>query len=234
MIRNTKTFAIGIVMLISFALVYVGMMSPSFGNGRNGLEYADDMFNSLSKGSAYFIKDQVKVADAQKGVEIDVDIKASTPAEAEKWSKLYSEAGSNVKINESTLTITGDLGKILNSALADSESMYNNEGKILETKYGYEAREATYNWYVTFKKIDIALKNKQMFKEATALGKLQQKAIEPAYNYYGIEIKHVRDNKAGLTFMLIFYLIYTLWYGFALFYLCDGFGITVSKKKVAA
>ena len=43
----------------SLAVTFVGVLalifSPVFGDGMNGLVYADDMFNKLSKGSSYFI-----------------------------------------------------------------------------------------------------------------------------------------------------------------------------------
>ncbi len=234
-VRNKRTFTTGIVLLLSFVLVYIGMMSPNFGNGRNGLEYADDMFNSLSKGSAYFIKDAQKVADGQKGKNINLTVKASSPADAVKWGKLYTTAGATVTVKESSVTIDGDFGKILSAVVADSDFMYHNDSKSVETKYGYDGREATYNWNSSLKKIDAALKAKSQFKEGTALLKVQQKALEPGYNYYGVEIKKVSENKFSLIFLLSFYLIYTLWYGFGLFYFMDGLGIVVasSKKKTA-
>lgn len=230
-VQNKKTFAIGFAMIATFILCYVGMMSPNFGNGRNGLQYADDMFNSLSKGSAYFIKDAQKVADGQIGTNINLTIKASTPADAEKWGKLYTTAGANVTVKDSSVTIDGDFGKILGAVVADSDFMYHNDSKSVETKYGYDGREATNNWNNSLKKIDAALKAKSLFQQEFDLVKVQQKALEPAYNYYGVEIKKVSENKASLTFLLSFYLIYTVWYGFGLFYLFNGLGIVVGKKK---
>lgn len=230
-VRNKKTFTIGLVMIASFILCYVGMLSPNFGNGRNGLEYSDDMFNSLSKGSAYFIKDAQKVADGQKGNNINLTIKASSPEDALKWGKLYTTAGATVTVKESSVTIDGDFGEILGAVVADSDFMYHNDSKPLEAKYGYDGREATNNWNNSFKKIDAALKAKSQFPQEFDLVKVQKKALEPAYNYYGIEIKKVSENIATLTFLLSFYLLYTVWYGFGLFYFFDGLGIVVAKPK---
>jgi len=233
-VRNKKTFSIGFIMLISFVLCYVGMMSPNFGNGRNGLQYADDMFNSLSKGSAYFIEEAQKVADGQMGKNINITIKASSSEEAVKWGKLYTTAGATVTVKESSLSIDGDYGEILGAVVADSDFMYHNDSKSLEGKYGYDGREATYNWNTSLKKIDAALKAKSQFQEEFDLVKVQQKALEPAYNYYGVEIKKVNENKVSLAFLLCFYLIYTVWYGFGLYYLFDGLGIVVAKPKKKA
>ena len=144
---------------------------------------------------------------------------------------MYIAAGVSATVNESLVTIDGDFGKILGAAVADSDLMYHNDRESLETKYRYDGREATYNWNSSLKKIDAALKDKSQFQEEFDLVKVQQKALEPAYNYYGVEIKKVSENKASLVFLLSFYLIYTLWYGFGLFYLSDGLGIVVGKSK---
>ncbi|HBV89324.1 MAG TPA: hypothetical protein DEF42_22345 [Desulfosporosinus sp.] len=230
-VRNKKTFIIGIGLLLSFVLVYIGMMSPNFGNERNGLEYADDMFNSLSKGSAYFIDEAKQVADSQQGKNINFTIKALNPEDAEKWGKLYTTAGATVTVKDTSVTIDGDYGKILGAAVADSDFMYHNDSKSVESKYGYDGREATYNWNSSLKKIEASMKAKSQFHEASQLTKVQQKAVEPAYNYYGVEIKKVSENKASVIFLLTFYLIYTMWYGFGLFYFFDGLGIVVAKPK---
>jgi len=230
-VQNKKTFTIGLLMLLTFVLCYVGMMSPNFGNGRNGLQYADDMFNSLSKGSAYFIGEAQGVADGQLGKNINLTIKAPSNDDAVKWGKLYTTAGADVTVKETSVTIDGDYGKILGAVVADSDFMYHNDSQSLEKKYGYEGREATYNWNASLKMIDKELKAKSQFQEGFDLIKVQQKALEPAYNYYGVEIKKVSENKFSLAFLLSFYLVYTMWYGFGLYYLFDGLGIVVAKPK---
>ncbi|WP_066634717.1 hypothetical protein [Desulfolucanica intricata] len=231
MIRNRKDFTIGLILILSFIAVYVYMMSPSFGNGRNGLEYADDMFNSLSKGSAYFIQDEMEKAEKQVGNNINVTLKAEDVAQAEKWEKLYTVAGADVTVNGITVNVKGDLGRIFKEVLADCDALYYNQGDKISSKYDLDAREAGYAWYTSFKKMDSDLKNQEKFKESSAVNSVITKAVEPAYNYYGIEIKHVKDYKWTVASLLIFYLIYTVWYGFSFYYLCEGFGITMTKHK---
>jgi len=215
--------------MISFCGVFAYIMSPSFEGGRNGLQYSDDMFNSLSKGSAYFIGEEKRKAEKQVGSSIDVTIKASDKAEAEKWGKLFSIASASVMIDAEKVSIKGDLGKMMTATLDDSDAMYNNNSAKLKNKYGYEARETMYAWYSAFKKVDTELKNQKKFKESGAIGSFMKKAVEPSYNYYNIEIKYVRDNVGTVVFMLVFYVVYTLWYGFAIYYLFDGLGISVTK-----
>ena len=50
------------------------------------------------------------------------------------------------------------------------------------------------------------------------------KAIEPAYNYYGVQAKPVKEEIFLLIAALAFYVIYTMWYGFGLLYLFEGCG----------
>lgn len=236
MITNKKTFTLGMLMLITFSLVFVVIMSPIFGEGRNGLVYADDMFNSLSKGSAYFIEEEAAKVEKYVGTSVEVTLTAADEAQAQAWTTLYTAAGAEVNADGTEVAIKGDLGNIFIAILADADAMYYNNGSALNDKYGIEGREATYAWYNSFKKMDEALKNQQRFDEAAAVGSVVKKAVEPAYNYYGIEIKKVADYKGIVFFLMAFYLVYTLWYGFAIYYICDGVGITMTKaaKKAEA
>ncbi len=238
MIRDSKALLIGIIMMVSFTGIYAYMMSPSFGNGRNGLEFADDMFNSISKGSVQdVIQSELKKVDKYQGTNIDVTVKAKNEKEADMWSKLYVKVeGTEVAVNKETLKIKGDLGKILAAITVDCDAMYNNNGDALKQQYGLDPREATYGWYNSTKQITKALDKQEAFKESLAIQGIQKKVIEPSYNYFGVEAKQVKENTGVMTFMMVFYLIYTLWYGFSIYYLCQGLGITMSKsgKKAEA
>jgi len=54
MIAYKKEFFGGLAMLVAFTVVLIIMFSPVF-KGQNGLEYLDALYNSISKGSAYYI-----------------------------------------------------------------------------------------------------------------------------------------------------------------------------------
>ena len=56
MIANPKKFFGGVALLAAFAVVLVAMFLPIF-DGRNALDYMDSLFNSVSKGSAYYVAD---------------------------------------------------------------------------------------------------------------------------------------------------------------------------------
>jgi hypothetical protein len=52
--------------------------------------------------------------------------------------------------------------------------------------------------------------------------------VECAYNYYGIEPWKVSDRIGLVLFSLIFYVVYTVWYGYAIIFLLEGWGFTLS------
>ena len=54
MIANKKKFSGGLILLAVFVVVLIIIFSPVF-KGQNGLEYLDALYNSISKGSAYYI-----------------------------------------------------------------------------------------------------------------------------------------------------------------------------------
>ena len=236
MIRDRKAFILGMLMIVSFWCIYAYMMSPSFGNGRNGLEFADDMFNAISKGSTVaIVEGEAKKAEKWQGTTIEVNIKAKTTEEADRWAAQYRTIeGVDVVVNQEKMELKGDLGNIYATIAQDSLAMYNNQGDALQDKYGDDPREVTYNWYSSSKELSTALDRQENFKESAAIQGLQRKIIEPSYNYYGVETMHVKDHKGVMTFMLVFYMVYTLWYGFAIYYLCQGFGITMSKQAKKA
>lgn len=231
MIRNSKAFLLGLIMLISFSGIYFYMMTPSFGDGRNGLEFSDDMFNSISKGSAQdVVLSEIKKSSKWEGTAIDINLKCKDESQAKRWSAALQQVeGAEVKQNKDKVALKADLGNLLANISEDSKAMYDNKGDMVQQKYNTDPRDATNRWYSITKAISKELEKKQSFKESVAIQNFQKKVIEPAYNYYGVETKFVKDNAGVMTFMLVFYMVYTLWYGFAIYYLCVGLGITMTK-----
>ncbi|MEG6520574.1 hypothetical protein [Desulfotomaculum sp. 1211_IL3151] len=232
MIRDTKAFLIGLVMMISFMGIYAYMMSPSFGDGRNGLEFADDMFNSISKGSVYnVIQGEIKKVDSWQGNTIDVTLTGTDEEQAARWTAALQRVnGAEVSQAEKTVIFKGDLGALLINISEDCSYMFQNNGDALKQKYNADPREVTNRWYNISKAVVKDLDKQAKFKESIAIQQYQKKVIEPSYNYYGVDSKQVSENKGIMTFMMLFYLVYTMWYGFAIYYLCQGFGITMSKS----
>ena len=63
MIKNAKVFNVGALFAITFMGVLIAIFSPVFQEGKNGLEFADDSFNKLAKGSSYFIPKVAKTVE---------------------------------------------------------------------------------------------------------------------------------------------------------------------------
>ena len=61
---------------------------------------------------------------------------------------------------------------------------------------------------------------------------MTKKAIEASYNFYKVEAVQVKEKAGLMTFLLVFYVAYTMWWGFAIFFIFEGIGLTMSKAKV--
>jgi hypothetical protein len=73
----------------------------------------------------------------------------------------------------------------------------------------------------------------EQYEAANFLGELKTRTIEAAYNYYGVEPLEIREFAGVVVFLLVFYVIYTMWWGFSVYYLFEGLGITMAKAKKA-
>jgi hypothetical protein len=129
------------------------------------------------------------------------------------------------KVSGSTIQVAGDLGKILQNCLADADHMYLNDGQKVSSKYGYDEKRVLFNWWNAFKEMDKGLKKQKLFKEAKLVTAVKKKAVEPSYNYYNIEPQRIMDRLGIVIFSLIFYVVYTLWYGFAIMFMFEGWGV---------
>jgi hypothetical protein len=130
-----------------------------------------------------------------------------------------------VNISGTRLKIEGDLGKILANCLADAGLMYMNDGQAISSKYGYNERQALFNWWQALTAMDKVLKKQKQFQEAKTVDLVIKKAVETSYNYYQIEPQKISDRAFIVFFSLVFYVIYTLWYGFAVMFLFEGWGL---------
>ncbi len=224
MIAHKGIFAKGFVMMIGFIVVLIIFFLPVF-EGKNGLDYMDALYNSISKASAYYIP---KVAEENKGYfgkEVSVTLHMRDNQAAERSARLLEKGGAEISVSGATLKASGDLGKILENCLEDTEAMYRNDGDQVSRKYGYDARQALYNWWVLCKEMDRDLKKQKKFKEAKIITEVKNKAVECSYNYFGIEPQKIMDKLGIVIFSLIFYVIYTLWYGFSYMYMFEGWGM---------
>ena len=87
-------------------------------------------------------------------------------------------------------------------------------------------------WWQALDKIEKQMKKEKNVDVAKAISDVNKKAIEPGYNFYKIETNRVRDHAGMLSGLLVFYVFYTMWWGYAIFYMFEGFGLTMKKAKV--
>lgn len=224
MVAHKKEFYTGVGLLVAFFAILVMIFSPVF-NGKNGLAYLDDLYNSISKGSAYYIPKIKEETDKFSGKDISVSLEIENMKQAEQTAQLFMKSGALINVSETLLKINGNLGGILSNCLSDADAMYLNKGREISEKYGYDERQVLYNWWVALKLMDKALKKQKQYEAAKAINMVKDKAVESAYNYYRIEPQKISDRFGVVIFSLVFYVIYTLWYGFSVMFIFTGIGL---------
>jgi len=233
---NTKRLLLGIFLLLSFFVVLAIIFMPVFGNGKNGLEFADDFFNSLAKGSSNYMDEMRELSKGFVNVPLAAEINMDSHEKAQKTAALYKEAEAEVAVSGAVVKIKGDLGRILLKSIDDAEAMFLNQGGKLQAQYHYGAKEVLRNWWLSLIKLEKALKKQKKFKEAKATAAVRERAVEPGYNFFGITPASVGERVGLLTLMLVLYVIYTLWFGYGIYELFNGLGLgmekPVAKKEV--
>jgi hypothetical protein len=224
MIADKKEFYGGLGLLIGFVVVLVIIFSPVF-KGQNGLEYLDALYNSISKGSAYYIPKVKAETDTFAGKSVSTTIEMKDESQTQQTAALFMKGGALVNISGTQLKIEGDLGKILENCLADADRMYMNDGQGISSKYGYNEKQVVYNWWQALKALNKDLTKQKQFKAASAVDMVATKAVETSYNYYQVEPQKISDRALFVIFSLVFYVVYTLWYGFAIMFMFEGWGM---------
>jgi hypothetical protein len=245
-IVNKGAFAKGALLMVSFLVIFMLIMSPLFG-GKTGLEFSDDFFNRLAKNSSNYF-DEVKAGVAkQKGKQIAVTATIAKPnpkdepdpakaqaaaiKKAQDVAKALTTAGAQVDVKDNVLTVKGDLGAMLEFATTKSNSVFMVVGPEAENPENKANLKLLKDLWTAFGSMIKPLQKEGKVADAKALDAVMKKAIEPSYNFYGIAGEPVSKNVFLLSFLLIFYVIYTMWYGYAIFFMFDGIGLSMSKSK---
>ena len=231
--NRKKILGVGMFMAIVFIVILTVMFTPIFG-GKNAFEAADNFFNSIAKGSTYFLPGLMKDSESYNGKTIDVTAKLPNQAMTATAVKLFKASGALVSEGES-LRIAGDLGQISRAALQDADAMFFNRGKEVADKYGVPEKEVLFTWWTAFKEMEKDLKRQKKFAEAAWLSNASKRSLEVGYNFYRIELRKVSAVAGMLVFSLVFYVAYTLWWGYAILFLFEGAGLQMkagAKKEV--
>lgn len=231
---DRRSFNRGLVLALGFFALLLLIFAPVYGttpDGRalNGLQYADDLFNRLSKGSSNFIPRLREAVGEARGQRIAVEIRLDTPERVALAHRLLGMAGQQVERSGDRLALQADLGEWMMRVLDDAEAMYANQGERVRNRYGIDERQALETWWHVLKQTDKALKKARQVPQADLVHSVKNRAVETAYNFYGIPAEDVREAWPVLTGLLLFYLAYTIWWGFAIYFLFEGLGLTVKK-----
>jgi len=233
LIRHKKTMTVGVLLGLSFIGVLVLIFSPVFGEGKNGLEYSDALFNKLAKGSSYFIPELTASLKEVQGKDIGgTTIKMENADAASNAAKILTRAHMNAVVKGSELTIDGDLAKELGNVLDDSSAMYYNKGGEISQKYGMDEKAVMSIWWGVLKRTAKEFQKTNRVEQSDVILEVMKKGIEPAFNFYNVEPQKVSDKALTVTGLLLFYILYTMWWGYAIFYLFDGLGLSMTKAKV--
>ena len=219
----------GLLLLASFFVILVAIFMPLFpgaqGQKVNGLDYLDNFFNQLSKDSAYYIPDQLKKAEKYNGQQFTTTLKMKSADEAAVTAKLFAANKITAAAEGDKVKVNGDFGAMITIMLKDADLMYKNDGKALVAKYGVDERQTVYSWYQALAAMEKDMTKAGQFEQAKFVKNCMSKAVEPAYNYYQVEAKPVKEEMFLLIAALAFYVIYTMWYGYGLLFMFEGLGI---------
>lgn len=256
-VTHKSEFIKGLFLAVTFFVVLAIMFSPYFGQdragkGMNALEASDQLFNSISKGSTNYFPALAKKAQTVQDKTYDVTLKMKDADIAGKAAKILTAAKAQVKEDGAQLKASGKVGDLLSAALADSEVLFKNQTEELGKKYGIAGtgytrsahdgvREGTpgevvvFTWSSLLGNMDKALKEQKNFAEAAVISEIVKKGTDVAYNFFGIEAQTIGTKIGVVTFSLIFYVVYTLWWGIAILFLFEGVGLQMkagAKKEV--
>lgn len=231
-ITDKKLFAKGMLLMVTFIAVFLLIFSPVFPGGVNGLHFSDDLFNKLSKGSSYFIPNVVKAVKPFEGKQITVDVKLKTPEDVKTALLILDKAGAKGEAKGDVVTVTADLGAMLGRVVSDADLLYKDDFDKLNAAYGMDGKAAMKGWWTLLAASIKPLQKIKMIEEANIINMVNTKAIEPAYNFAGIPAESIMTKIPTVAGLLIFYVIYTMWYGYAIFDMFGGMGLSMSKSKI--
>lgn len=222
-----KQLGIGVFLMVTFIAVMVAIFMPLI-DGNNALNYLDNLYNAISKGSAYYIpKVEHEVEDHGSEV-VTLNLKMEDASSAQRAEPLFARAGMTTAVQGNNLMVNGDLEKIFSTCLEDAESAYHNRDEDLVARYDVGARSALHSWWQALKAMEKDLNRQKLFAAAQLTHTVQAKTVECAYNYYGIEVQAIRDRWATVLFSLVFYVVYTIWYGYGIMYIFEGLGFELA------
>jgi len=221
-------FGLGLAGLAVFAALLVAGVLP----GRSGaplLSRADQFFNQLAKGSIAYLPEAKAQAAAHGRLAVDFGVRPREMVDAAALQAVVRSSGCEATITADGRTrIVGTMGQLAQAALDDAERMVANDVTAIEQRHGRPAEDVIYCWWAVFDGLTRRYVQDNQSREANFTKFVATKVLEPAYNFRGIEARGIRGEAGPLAGLLGFYLLYTVWYGFAILLVFEGLGITAT------
>jgi hypothetical protein len=244
LVRDKAAFIRGVLLLGGFIVLFIVFFLPIFpaqeeGGGKtNALVYADHLFNSLSKESSNYFDASMKntesvdyVAASTKGTTVNIRVKFKDEHFMQPAENLLREAGFTTQPDNHALRIVGDLHTLLLAVNADSFSTYHNRLEEVSARHdGMDGRTVMKSWWHLLTGMVQPMQKARQTEQAAAVKLIISRGVEPSYNFYGITPLMVSKHIPLIAGFLIFYVFYTLWYGFGVFELLEGLGLSMKKR----
>jgi len=94
-----------------------------------------------------------------------------------------------------------------------------------------DEKDVMTTWWGVLNRVAKEFQKNKKAEQAGVIFEVMRKGIEPAYNFYKIEPQKVSGKALTVIGMLFFYVLYTMWWGYAIFNLFDGIGLSGKKGK---
>lgn len=245
MASNAKNMFIGLFLTAAFFAVLVVMFMHIYpgkdGENVNAFTYSDNLFNSMAKGSTNYIPElQAKAAKVQ-GKSFDLVLEfhdgaveghetyQAVAADVVRDSAVILGTVATVEAQGEHLKVSGDLGAVLLAGLADAEAMFNNDGAAVKGRYNMDERRAMFLWWKVLREMQRQFTLAKDKPTSDLVKSVVNKGVEVGYNFYGISPEKVSDKAGILVFALVFYVVYTLWWGIAIMEIFTGLGLKMTK-----
>jgi hypothetical protein len=224
---KTKELGIGLFLMVTFIVVMVVIFMPIL-EGNNALNYLDNLYNSISKGSAYYIPKVEHMVEDHGTEVVTLNLKMPDPGSAITAESLFVKAGATTTVEGNNLMVNGDLELIFVACLRDADAAYHNRGEDLIARYGRNERPTLHSWWLALGAIEKDLNRQKLFGAAQLANTVKAKAVECAYNYYGIEAQAIKDRWGTVLLSLVCYVLYTILYGYGIMYIFEGLGFELA------
>ncbi|MBU2648355.1 hypothetical protein KKI24_26855 [bacterium] len=224
--EQKKNLLTGCGLLLGFAAVLVFMFLPLI-QGKNMIDYFDNLYNTISKGSAYYIPKLKKDAVRHEGKPVSLVLKIEDDAIRRDLAQVLTVNGLTVESAPGEISLNADFGKLVGISLEDTDLMFANQGAKIAARYNLPEKNVLFVWWKGLNAVEKSLTRQKQYSEAKFVGTVVQKGVETAYNYYGISVQNIGDQVYAVVFSLVFYVVYTLWFGMGIMYLFKGIGLHI-------